>query len=95
MFNSHEIVQEKAENELKNPGLSLVLKKFYSILEKEGVEKIDVKGKEFDPNYMECIEVVDNGKENQVIDEIRSGFLLLGNVLRTAQVRVGTGKEIN
>ena len=84
---------EKAGEHLKDEGLNLVLNNFKKILEDEDVVKIEVLGKEFNPQEMECLDVVQGREENKVIEEVRAGFRLRGKVIRTAQVAVGK-KEV-
>lgn len=79
---------EKAEAHLKDAGLSLAIKQLTDSLKAEGLEKIEVLGKEFNPEEMECVQVADGGKDNEVAEEIRSGYRLNDKVLRPAQVRV-------
>ena len=80
---------EKANNVLKDEGISHILNHFQEILEKENVIKIEVMGKKFDPVYMECISVEESEKDDEVIEEIRKGYVFCDKVLRTAQVKVG------
>lgn len=82
---------EKAEKHLKDEGLSLALGNLKQGLQDAGLEKIEVKGRKFDPKEMECVEV-GQGKEERVIEEIRSGYKLYDRVLRPAQVKVGKQK---
>ncbi|MBI4089343.1 MAG: nucleotide exchange factor GrpE [Candidatus Levybacteria bacterium] len=83
---------------LEDEGLKLSIQKFFAILKTEGVEKIETTGKEFDPSLMEGIKSV-AGEENKVVEELRSGFKMGDQVLRPAQVAVGSSeqneKEIN
>jgi len=85
---------EKLETHLKNEGLTLVLRQFRDILTKEGLEKIEVLGKDFDPEEMECVDVVegDEGREGKVVEETRPGYKFKGKILRVAQVVVGKEK---
>ena len=82
----------KAKEHLKDPGLDLAFKELLAVLEEQGVEKMDVVGKAFNPHEMECVEVVE-GKENTVIEEALPGYYLRGKVLRVAQVKVGKEKS--
>ncbi|MCL5438707.1 MAG: nucleotide exchange factor GrpE [Patescibacteria group bacterium] len=72
-------------------GLKIGVTQFLNALKSEGVTKIEVLGKEFDPNSMECVGTV-SGEENKVIEEIRPGYTLFDRVLRPAQVRVGQAR---
>lgn len=79
---------ERAQIHLKDTGLALALKEMESFLVMHGVKKMSVVGTAFNPDVMECIEVVD-GAENMVISELRPGYTLYEKVIRVAQVKVG------
>lgn len=78
----------KASTHVKDMGLEMALKELYAVLSEQGVEKIEVMGKPFDPHQMECIEVV-AGKDNEVVEELLPGYRLHDKILRVAQVKVG------
>lgn len=80
---------EKAQEHLKDEGLALGVKNFQIVLEGNGLTKLDVLGKKFDPLQMECIEVVGDSKADDVIEELRKGYRLGEKVIRVAQVKVG------
>lgn len=82
---------EKLEEHLKDEGVTLALRQFRDILTQEGLGKIEVLGKEFNPEEMECVEVV-SGEKNKVIKEARAGYRFKGKILRVAQVAVGKEK---
>lgn len=77
-----------AERYIEDAGIKLTVEKLTESLEEVGVKRIDVNNKKFDPNSMECIEVVD-GESDVVIDEIRPGYMLFDKIIRPAQVKVG------
>ena len=77
-----------AQNHLNDPGLKMAIDKFNSVLKTEGLEEINPINLEFDPQSMECIEVVD-GPENFVVEVKKLGYQLNGHVIRPAQVSVG------
>jgi len=81
-------------NHLQDQGLKMAIDKFINVLKSEGVEEIEVQNKEFDPQTMDCIEVVE-GKENQVISVKKAGYKLNGHVIRPAQVSVGKSTDQN
>lgn len=76
----------------EDKALQASIQQFVSILKSEGVIAIETLGKEFDPLTMECI-TTHSGKDNYVVSEVRSGYLLNEKLLRTAQVVVGNGEE--
>ena len=71
-------------------GIKLVQKEFHKVLEERGVEKIETKGKEFDPNFHEavCAEPTTEYPDGMILEEIRTGYTLNGRLLRPAQVKV-------
>lgn len=78
----------RAHTHIKDMGLDLALKELHAALSEQGVKKIDVVGKAFNPHEMECIEVVE-GPDNEVVEEILPGYRLHDKILRVAQVKVG------
>jgi len=84
----------KVKMHIQDPGLELAYKELVSMLKEQGVEKIDVAGKTFDPVEMECIEVVP-GADNEVTEEVLPGYTFRGKVLRVAQVKVGKGEAVS
>jgi molecular chaperone GrpE len=82
---------EKANNHLKDEGLGLAMKQLADGLEAEGLMRIETRGKDFDPQLMECTDTVE-GDEGKAIEEVRPGYMLNERVLRVAQVRVGKQK---
>ena len=77
-----------SQNHLKDPGLQMTIDKFINVLKSEGLEEIDAKDKEFNPEMMEAIDVVD-GEPNKVIEIKKKGYSLNGHVIRPVQVAVG------
>lgn len=77
-----------AEKYIQDEGIKLTVKRLTENLEEIGVKRIRVENEKFDPNTMECIEVVD-GEKDMVVEEVRPGFMLFDKVIRPAQVKVG------
>lgn len=77
---------------LKDAGLKMVIDKFVSVLESEGIEEIVADKQTFNPESMDCVEVAP-GKQDQVISVKKKGYRLNGHIIRPAQVVVG--KESN
>ncbi|MBI2442645.1 MAG: nucleotide exchange factor GrpE [Candidatus Levybacteria bacterium] len=80
-----------ANKHIENQGLQVTLQQFLDVLKQEGVIKIETVGKKFDPHLMEAVEQVGEGDE--VVEEVREGYLLHDKLLRPAQVRVGKRSE--
>lgn len=81
-----------AEKYVQDDGLKLTIKSLYDALDQVGVKRIQTIGKKFNPDIMECIETVE-GKEDEVVEEIRPGFTLFEKTLRPALVKVGKGEN--
>ena len=83
---------ESKDNELLVSGVEMVLKKLQSILGKEGLSRIQAIGSPFDPNVHEAVSKVPiEGKdEGIIIDEVRSGYMLKGKVIRPSMVTIAS-----
>ena len=77
-----------AEKHTQDEGVKLSIKHFLDSLEQVGVSKIETEGKDFNPNLMEAVTTTD-GEEGKVVEEVRAGYVLNGQVIRPAQVVVG------
>ena len=75
-------------------GFELIRAQMWAGLAKQGVERIDTTGKEFDPNLHHAIERVENSDEveGMVVGEMQPGYMFQGRVLRPAMVRVSAGR---
>ena len=71
-------------------GVEMIYQSFYDTLKNLGLEPMEAKGAQFDPNLHHAIEQVPtaNVPEDTVIDELQKGFLFKGKLLRPAMVRV-------
>lgn len=64
-------------------------------LQADGVEKMNVLGEPFDPHTMTAVAVTDKGEgeDGSVVEEIASGYMLDGEILKMAEVKVLRQKE--
>lgn len=71
-------------------GLQLVQEQFLGCLKNHGVEGVETKGKDFDPNVHEAMLQVESEKyeENKIVEEFEKGYILNGRLLRPAKVSV-------
>jgi molecular chaperone GrpE len=71
-------------------GIELIYRKVLAILESEGVQPMEATGQSFDPNYHEAIshENHPDHESGQIIEVVKSGYLIGDRVLRPALVRV-------
>ena len=80
----------RPENNSWADGVELVARKFQTILENEGVKRIEAEGQLFDPNFHEAIssEPNDEVESGHVIAVVQNGYVLGERVIRPAMVRV-------
>lgn len=71
-------------------GIELIYRKWRTILESEGVQRIEAEGKPFDPNFHEAIaqEPVEGMESGTVIAVVQQGYVLGERLIRPALVRV-------
>lgn len=73
-------------------GIRMILEQLKGVLAKHGVEPIETRGRDFDPNYHEAMIRIDDheGKyrDNEVVEEHERGYLLKGRLLRPSKVSV-------
>lgn len=81
---------EKAKYHLKDQGLNMAVNQFKDVLKTEGVEEIKAKGEKFNPEKMDCVELI-KGPKNIIVETLLKGYLLNDRVVRPAKVRVGKG----
>ena len=84
--------EEDHPKSIKNliEGLLMVKKELSSVLEKNGVTKIDTSNKKFDPNLHQAMMEVekDDIEEGVVVQEIQPGYMMHDRLLRPAMVGV-------
>jgi len=71
-------------------GMELIARKFRSVLEAEGIKRIEAEGQLFDPNFHEAIssEPSEEVESGHVIGVVQNGYMLGERVIRPAMVRV-------
>lgn len=81
---------DSPEVESFKEGIKLIQEQLLCCLKKYGVERIESAGAEFDPNFHEAMMHMhsDEHEENKVINEIATGYILNGRLLRPSQVCV-------
>lgn len=70
--------------------LKSLRQQLFDILSTEGVEEIKALKLQFNPETMDCIEVVP-GNQNIVKNVIQKGYRLNGKIIRPVRVEVGSG----
>jgi molecular chaperone GrpE len=76
-------------------GFDLIRRQLWDSLVKQGVQRIESVGKEFDPNVHHAIEQMASAEhsEGTVLEEMQPGYMFHGRVLRPAMVRVSAGRS--
>ena len=83
-------MQNRPVDEPWADGIGLVVRKFQTTLESEGVTRIEAEGAEFNPNFHEAIsnEPNEEVESGHVIAVVQNGYMLGDRVIRPALVRV-------
>ncbi len=83
-------LRERPTQDPWSEGIELIGRKLQSILEAEGLKRIEAEGQLFDPNFHEAIatEPVNGMESGRIVAVVRNGYLLGDRVIRPAQVRV-------
>lgn len=83
------------ENDDIFKGVEMIFKQFQNFLLNEGVEGFESRGKEFDPQIHEAIEVVEDNSipNNVIVEEFVKGYKFKDKVIRPAKVSVNILKK--
>ncbi len=75
-------------------GVALIREQLEGVLARRGVEKMQVTGQKFDPEFHEALmSLPSEVPAGHVCGDLRSGYLLAGRTLRPAQVAVSSGPD--
>jgi molecular chaperone GrpE len=71
-------------------GIDLIHAKLHDLLKKQGIKPIEALGADFDPNLHQAVmhEPADGHRDNEVIGELRKGYMLNDRLLRPSMVKV-------
>jgi molecular chaperone GrpE len=82
-------------------GVEMIYKEIRNLLNRYGVERIDSLGKEYDPNFHEAIEMIDQkhdkekkSNEHIVVEEILPGYTIHNRLLRPAKVKISDSEKM-
>ena len=81
--------ETKKEDLIK--GFLQIKKQLEDFLKEFGVERIESKGKKFDPNFHEAVGEIEGKEEKEpgiIIEEVQRGYKINGQVLRPAKVKI-------
>ena len=78
-------------------GVKLAYGEFVKILKNYGAEAIETSGKNFDANFHEAVEIVeDSGRQDgKIIEEKRKGYVFKDRLLRPSMVSIAKSKDSN
>jgi molecular chaperone GrpE len=87
---AHDAAKEHAHGEVFSKGVEIILNQLHKLLNDNGVEKISSVGNKFDPHMHEAIASVesDEHEEYVITEEIAPGYMINGQLLRAAKVRI-------
>ena len=86
-------VSEEKKTDSFVVGVQMIEQQLRTVLEKEGVVRIEALGKEFDPSLHDALaHIPSEYEENLVAAVIQNGYLMNGKVLRPVRVAVSSGK---
>ncbi len=75
-------------------GIELIYAHLIGFLETQGVQPLAVEGEQFDPYQHEALlKVASEAQENTIIEEFQKGYVLHGQVLRHARVKLSAGRK--
>ncbi|MFA6963926.1 MAG: nucleotide exchange factor GrpE [Patescibacteria group bacterium] len=98
VLDNFQLAAKHAPAELENNnwviGIKQIEKQLEGILANEGLVKIETIGQQFNPEFHEAIEHLSSDKpENEIVEEVSSGYTYETIVLRPAKVKVSSGKQ--
>lgn len=87
----------KEDAQALQDGMRMILTELDKAFRAEGITKMEVKGKPYNPDTQEVVAMIpaDKKQDGLVIDEVKMGFMMQDQVLRPASVVVGQAKEGN
>ena len=93
---------KEADKENLIKGVEMTYLKMLSMLENDGLKKIEASGAEFNPELHEILLKEESNKESNentntakeiVVEELQRGYTFHGKVIRPSMVKVGLNKE--
>lgn len=71
-------------------GVEIIHRQLLDVLKKRGVRLIDAVGTPFDPHLHQAVatEIVEEGRDGEVLEELRRGYMFGERLLRPAMVKV-------
>jgi len=88
--------QSSADYESLKQGIEMTYSQLLNTLKESGVETIPTAGRKFDPQTDEAFmteDTTDPEKDNEIVDELESGYLFKDKLLKPAKVKVAKLKQ--
>ena len=88
--NFERALESDTEDEAYREGMKMILRQLLDIMEAAGLEEIEAKGEEFDPNFHHAV-MQDKNEEfgpGIVTEVLQKGYTLNGKVIRPSMVKV-------
>ncbi|MBI4055007.1 MAG: nucleotide exchange factor GrpE [Elusimicrobia bacterium] len=84
--------QHHSNSKSLTDGLRLCYQEFLRRLAEEGVEKMEVMGRSFDPAHHEAVErlYTPQHPEGTILEEVQCGFTFRGELVRPARVKIAS-----
>lgn len=84
---------EDSDPESFRQGVEMISRQLVDLLQKEGLEELDPKGGQFDPEVHEAVDRVENSEHEPgtVVSVLVKGYTLRGRLVRPAMVSVAVG----
>ncbi|MBS1850945.1 MAG: nucleotide exchange factor GrpE [Acidobacteria bacterium] len=88
-------LQSDAQKSEFHNGVELIYKQLLDALAKLGLRPVPARGEIFDPHIHQAIEMVDTAEaeDQQVLDELQTGYKLKDRLLRPSMVRVARNSQ--
>lgn len=96
LLRQQKTLQDKAQDvKALQEGMRMIVTELDKVFRAEGIQKMDALQKPYDPATQEVVAMVPApaDKDGLVIDEVKMGFMMNGQVLRPASVVVGQAQE--
>lgn len=85
---------EKAQDHLQDEGLQIIIGKLQKVLAEEGLEELNLEGREFNPEEAEVVSTEPKEQENIILKVLQKGYKLKDKIIRPARVIVSV-KQTN
>ncbi len=86
---------EKAQDHIKDEGLGLIVGKLKNVLREEGVEELDLEGKEYNPAEAEVVSTEPSENNNIITKVLQKGYKLKDKIIRPAKVVVSSNQTMD